>query len=535
MGTRASNFEEIAFALFQALNPGKKLSREQIPYKQLRGLVGELVSDHRIQHIIDSPSHHPFTSNGKFFNKRSVMFSISNNSTLNGEERNGSSTLDVSDDSSSRISFEESFSTRSKSMLRSMTSSRKMLSASRVPRQARGMMQIRARRRKASYTPRFTSFECTEEELRSGFSSFHEKLLDTCATSIECYHVIINSLNNFFTHNTWTNNVERLVNEFMHDNVLMSCAELGAKYDRCGESGDGGRRLREYELMALLEIRLLGENCAAAVEESDVLNKLRFIYFAGDLQRLRDFLDETISDQFAHVKPLVVTRIYEELCMKLPFDLQIYAREESKDTEGEFELESAAVLQRRAGQAESLDRLINGDDSDESLDCPPANASYIERHRTSATERSSRHPYKSKNESWEGPSESKADRHQLVRRSFSVPETPESKMKKKRPPPNGSSRRSRPLIAVLKKSDERLTEGTSKPSSSGVGLLMKYAKKKTASSQISFSPNSFLPTPPQQSSPSTGRPPTRSQSSNVVRINENQLDLQTAVVAVRDR
>ncbi|VDM44673.1 unnamed protein product [Toxocara canis] len=344
------------------LNPGKKLSREQIPYKQLRGLVGELVS---------------------------------NNSTLNGEERNGSSTLDVSDDSSSRISFEESFSTRSKSMLRSMTSSRKMLSASRVPRQARGMMQIRARRRKASYTPRFTSFECTEEELRSGFSSFHEKLLDTCATSIECYHVIINSLNNFFTHNTWTNNVERLVNEFMHDNVLMSCAELGAKYDRCGESGDGGRRLREYELMALLEIRLLGENCAAAVEESDVLNKLRFIYFAGDLQRLRDFLDETISDQFAHVKPLVVTRIYEELCMKLPFDLQIYAREESKDTEGEFELESAAVLQRRAGQAESLDRLINGDDSDESLDCPPANASYIERHRTSATERSSRHPYKS--------------------------------------------------------------------------------------------------------------------------------------------
>lgn len=77
---------------------------------------------------------------------------------VNGEEKNGSSTLDVSDDSSSRVSFEESVCSRSKGMLRGMTASRKAISTSKVPKHARTMLQIRARRRNASYTPRYTSF-----------------------------------------------------------------------------------------------------------------------------------------------------------------------------------------------------------------------------------------------------------------------------------------------------------------------------------------------------------------------------------------
>uniref|UniRef100_A0A9J2P3F3 Treslin N-terminal domain-containing protein n=1 Tax=Ascaris lumbricoides TaxID=6252 RepID=A0A9J2P3F3_ASCLU len=592
MESHTSNFEEVAFALFQALNPGKKLCRDQVPYKQLRGLIGELVGS---------------------------------SSMVNGEEKNGSSTLDVSDDSSSRVSFEESVCSRSKGMLRGMTASRKAISTSKVPKHARTMLQIRARRRNASYTPRYTSFECTEEELRAGFGSFYEKMLDGCSTSTECYHVLINSLNNFFTHNTWTNNVDKLVNEFMHDSVLMSCTELGAKYDRCGESRDGERRLREYELMALIEIHLLNENCASAVENSDVgdakthvvrfpllrfsflsfqvLNKLRFIYFAGDVQRLRDFLDETISDQFAHIKPQVVARIYEELCMKVPFDLQNYANEESKCSAEDFELENAAVLQRRASQTESLDRLINGDDSDASMICS-TNGTNSEMHKKfSMAERSFRRSHKTphqhstqrtpskmcnehsrkrrdtgtrksllvkdmildranwmgivpgrKNECWEGPSEPKAEKHSFVRRSFSVPETPGFRMKKKRPHPDNttrndknpvvpqtpiskmsrcvdlsggrivedaSARRLRPLSAVLKKSEEHLAT-TDKASSSGVALLVKCAKKRS-SSQLNISPNSFLPSPLQQSPPPcASRPPTRSQSGNVVKINLQQ-------------
>lgn len=58
--------------------------------------------------------------------------------------------------------------------------------------------------------------ECTEEELRAGFGSFYEKMLDGCSTSTECYHVLINSLNNFFTHNTWTNNVDVC---FLHSSI----------------------------------------------------------------------------------------------------------------------------------------------------------------------------------------------------------------------------------------------------------------------------------------------------------------------------
>uniref|UniRef100_A0A915ACE2 Treslin N-terminal domain-containing protein n=1 Tax=Parascaris univalens TaxID=6257 RepID=A0A915ACE2_PARUN len=261
MESHTSNFEEVAFALFQALNPGKKLCRDQVPYKQLRGLIGELVGDHRPQNV---PLMHE------------TLVHKGSSSMVNGEEKNGSSTVDVSDDSSSRVSFEESVCSRSKGMLRGMTASRKGISTSKVPKHARTMLQIRARRRNASYTPRYTSFECTEEELRAGFSSFYEKMLDGCSTSTECYHVLINSLNNFFTHNTWTNNVNKLVNEFMQDSVLMSCAELGAKYDCCGESRDGERRLREYELMALIEIYLLNENCASAVENSDVGFALKF-------------------------------------------------------------------------------------------------------------------------------------------------------------------------------------------------------------------------------------------------------------------
>ncbi|VDK44491.1 unnamed protein product [Anisakis simplex] len=587
------------FTVNSRLNPGKKLNRDQIPYKQLRGLVGELVGDrHTIQHV-NSP-------------KRHCLITDRESSTLNDTERNGSSTLYASDDSSSRISFEENLSTtrkhRNKIFLRTMSSdaSKKVvLNTNKLAKHTRSMMQIRARRRIASYTPRYTPFSCSEEELRNRFGTFYEQLMDSSATSTECYHVVVNTLEKFFTRNTWTGNVEKLVNEFINDNVLMSCAELGVKYDEYVESGNGGRRLREYELMALLEIRLINENCVSAVEQSDfqVLNKLRFIYFAGDVQRLRDFLDETICDQFAHLKPLVVTRIYEELCMKLPFDLQCYAREEiDNDRVDDFELESATVLKRRASQAESLDRLINGNDSDSaSVDCLGMNAT-VKRHRASSlrTDRSSFRRQSStlssgasasqpsnnhasanlalaklqlniivgRHDSWEGTSETEADKRRpsLVKRLFTVPETPESKMKKKRAVAEmvkddqnavvpqtpiakmsrcmlsfafsvafyrNSNRRSQPLIAVLKKSEASST----KASSSGAGLLMKCAahqSKKKSSNHLS--PNSFLPTPPsaqQSPSPSSAagivhRPSTRSSqpsnntNSSVVKINLQQ-------------
>lgn len=112
-------------------------------------------------------------------------------------------------------------------------------------------------------------------------------------------------------------------------------------------------------------------------------------------RQLRFILITKVSRcRFAHIKPQVVARIYEELCMKVPFDLQNYANEESKCSAEDFELENAAVLQRRASQTESLDRLINGDDSDASMICS-TNGTNSEVHKKfSMAERSFRRSHK---------------------------------------------------------------------------------------------------------------------------------------------
>lgn len=55
------------------LNPGKKLCRDQVPYKQLRGLIGELVGDHRPQNV--PLMHETLVRKGKFFKWNRPPFS----------------------------------------------------------------------------------------------------------------------------------------------------------------------------------------------------------------------------------------------------------------------------------------------------------------------------------------------------------------------------------------------------------------------------------------------------------------------------
>ncbi|VDN35413.1 unnamed protein product [Gongylonema pulchrum] len=51
-------------------------------------------------------------------------------------------------------------------------------------------------------------------------------------------------------------------------------------------------------------------------------NKLRYLVFNSDVPRMKDFLDGTVCDLFAHILPEAITYVYDELSIRLPLDLE---------------------------------------------------------------------------------------------------------------------------------------------------------------------------------------------------------------------
>uniref|UniRef100_A0A1I7WJZ2 AAA_8 domain-containing protein n=1 Tax=Heterorhabditis bacteriophora TaxID=37862 RepID=A0A1I7WJZ2_HETBA len=57
---------------------------------------------------------------------------------------------------------------------------------------------------------------------------------------------------------------------------------------------------------------------------TDAVKKLRFIYIVGSASLMRTFLEEQVSDNFAHLIPRQVMELFNELCISVPADLEEY-------------------------------------------------------------------------------------------------------------------------------------------------------------------------------------------------------------------
>ncbi|VDN40131.1 unnamed protein product [Gongylonema pulchrum] len=137
------------------------------------------------------------------------------------------------------------------------------------PKHLRKTVRMRTERRLAAETNTFHNIVCEEEHLPEEFRPIYDRLLSSGKSSLDCCHIIINTLHHYFMRVTWTDYVLNTMNEFISRHVMLDCDELTTKYDRRDRGADIHERLREYELLVLLEFHLIKEH-PERVEETDV-------------------------------------------------------------------------------------------------------------------------------------------------------------------------------------------------------------------------------------------------------------------------
>lgn len=509
---RPRSFEDAAFALVQALSPGKQLKKEQIPFKQLRQVINEFVDGNgRL---------------GLFTGGESPATASESSKAFGIDDKNGGSNLDLSDDSSSRISFDDSQASRSRNMFRSKSydkiKSRRAFHN--FPKPSRKMAQIRQRRREAMQIKEFVPIDCSEEELPQRFQAFCKEQLSCRATSVEVFQIVLNSLRNFFHHNTWSDNVEKLSNDFLKQQGLKTHSELESHLCPDAKSISDEELLKEYELMILIELHLLhNEDKPCGIEDTDVLAKMRRIYISGGTERMQKFLDEPVTDLFAHLMPKVMVQIYDALDRKIPCDLENFTSVENSTLEADNIRRASPVIARKISQVESLDRLLKEEDSDSEYKpstsaLPDANLAPVKAKPLSVSGRRPARPRPSLVPKSETDSHASSKRRSLtVNHPFVIPETPEAKVRKRKRSRGSESDDNRkmvkqtPLAKISKVGSKRtnkysalLRKSSSRPllngSSLNDGLHSPTASPPRRFSTRAQARDHFLPSPPQPSS-----------------------------------
>uniref|UniRef100_A0A915Q5H6 Treslin N-terminal domain-containing protein n=1 Tax=Setaria digitata TaxID=48799 RepID=A0A915Q5H6_9BILA len=300
------SFEDVAFELFKTLCPGRNFKRDEIPYQTVR----EIVEKHL---------------NNMDPEKRQLLVT-----RMKGEAEQGPS------ETNSKVISRGPSPNKPKSV----SECRNLLVADRhhllpkledfneaqkihlkYPKNVRKFVRARTERRIAGESNDYVNIVCDEKKLPEVFLPIYDQILRKRKKSLQCYYMIINTLHHYFMRTTWSDLVPDLVNEFIEKHIILTCDNLTTKYDREERAADIFERLREYELMVLLELHLIKKH-PERIEETEVVNKLGFLVFVADSVYMKNFLDEVVCDQFAHIMPKAIVHIYEELCIKMPIDLE---------------------------------------------------------------------------------------------------------------------------------------------------------------------------------------------------------------------
>lgn len=216
------------------------------------------------------------------------------------------------------------------------------------------MAELRTIRRKDTETDEAHTFDCSEEDLPTAFAQWYDRLLDSGEPPIKCYHLVVNSLKKFFVTNTFGNTVKIMVHDFLRNHVIRSCAELNRQYEVSTTNGD--RRLRETQLQVLLELYSCHLDSKASPKATEIVRKMRIIYFVASASKMRTFLEEQVCDNFVHLIPTLVAEVFDELCIQLPDDLEEFDSVWNKDEDLSFPL----FHQKANGvtRLQQLDQLI---------------------------------------------------------------------------------------------------------------------------------------------------------------------------------
>ncbi|KAM3720917.1 Treslin [Dirofilaria immitis] len=322
------SFEDAAFELFKNLNPGRNFKRDEIPYQTVREIVEKHLNSMDPEkrqlleaHMRGETEQGPSETNSKIDSRGSSP----NKPKSVAEYRN----LLVADRHHLLPKLED-FNEAQKIHLK-------------YPKNIRKFVRARTERRLAAESNDYINIVCDEKKLPDVFLPIYNQILQKRKKSLQCYYMIINTLHHYFMRTTWSDLVPDSVNEFIEKHIILTCDDLTTKYDREERAVDIFERLREYELMVLLELHLIKKN-PEKIEETEVVNKLGFLVFVADSLYMKNFLDEVICDQFAHIIPKAIVYIYEELCIKMPLDLD----DRSADTSASRVLET-----REAGRRSS--------------------------------------------------------------------------------------------------------------------------------------------------------------------------------------
>lgn len=180
---------------FYSLSPGKQLSKEHIPFKQLRQVINDFVGENRQQlaAVADAVSPTPTNDSTVLCNdffylifsfELCVETNFSASKMLGMEEKMCGGNLDLSDDSSSRISFDDSLMSRSKNYFLYKNSDHfsPKTSLYKLPRQSRKLMQMRTRRRESLQTKNFIALGIVKRGSPLVFYLFL-RLLESCNSS----------------------------------------------------------------------------------------------------------------------------------------------------------------------------------------------------------------------------------------------------------------------------------------------------------------------------------------------------------------
>ncbi|VDK77810.1 unnamed protein product [Onchocerca ochengi] len=299
------SFEDAAFELFKSLSPGRNFKRDEVPYQTIREIVGKHLNsmDPEKRQLLEARMKGEIEQGPSETNSKVDSRGPSPNKPKSiSEYRN----LLVADRHHLLPKLED-FNEAQKIHLK-------------YPKSVRKFVRARTERRLASESNDYVNIVCDEKKLPEVFQPIYNQILQKRKKSLQCYHMIINTLHHYFMRTTWSDLVLDLVNEFIEKHIILTCDDLTTKYDREERTVDIFERLREYELMVLLELHLIKKN-PEKIEETEVVNKLGFLVFVADSVYMKNFLDEIVCDQFAHIMPKAIVYIYEELCIKMPFDL----------------------------------------------------------------------------------------------------------------------------------------------------------------------------------------------------------------------
>ncbi|VDN03647.1 unnamed protein product [Thelazia callipaeda] len=326
------SFEDIAFELFKKLCPDKNLKYEQIPYQRVRNIVEMHLNSmdpekkqHLLAHLSGESEQGPSETQPKVVSRGASPVKPKSVS----EYRNA-----LLAERHHLLPKLEDYNEAQKIHLR-------------YPKNVRKFVRARTDRRLAAETNDFVNIVCDERKLPEIFLSIYDQILRKRKSSLQCYHAIINTLHHYYMRTTWSDLVPDAVNEFIQNHIILTCNGLTTKYDRQNRDADIFERLREYELMVLLELHLI-KKCPDRIKQTGVVSKLGFLVFVADSVYMKNFLDETICDQFAHIMPKAIVVIYDELCLKLPLDLEDQSYKSSSSKTLEFR-EAGRRSSRKSG------------------------------------------------------------------------------------------------------------------------------------------------------------------------------------------